>query len=167
MRVIIALLVLSIALIGCVDDGVTTSTPETAYHCDGVPGVAFDILNDNPCLEGAMRTEGVGGVEQWKPERHTVISIPGTIEGYENYLSGHAEIVYDNGYIFNLLLINGEWGYGLPSMILPEGCIGFKMVVDVDVENDAQGDLVAGAFVSLPNSDERLLVGSAVMEYEG
>ena len=167
MKIKLIFILMVLILIGCVEDATITPTQEALYLCPGTPDIAFEVLNDNPCLEGAMRTEGVGGIEQWKPERHTIISIPETIEGYENDLSGHAEIVYNNGYVFNLFLINGEWGFELPAMIISEGCVGFKMVVDVDVENDAQGDLVAGAFISLPTSNERLMVGSSVMNYNG
>ena len=87
MKIKLIFILMVLILIGCVEDATITPTQEALYLCPGTPDIAFEVLNDNPCLEGAMRTEGVGGIEQWKPERHTIISIPETILSQDVALS--------------------------------------------------------------------------------
>lgn len=113
-----------------------TSIPTQEFACTGLPGVGFLIINDNPCLLGPMMTLAEDGItQQYRPERHVLISRPGNADGYEDDYSGHAPIAYNDGYVFDISTLTGEWGFELPPMRLAAGCHILKASGEGDIDD--------------------------------
>ena len=156
MRKIFILILLLV--VGCATKA--TPTPITGYRY--LLGNDFWVFNDNPMLEGYLVDVAEDGTVRYRPEKHSIYSEARTIEGYEDQYSGHASISYNNGYVFDISSINGEWGFRLPTQIISVGCVIMKMVGESDINPDLEvgNSYTVNMYVSLPGASDMILVGT-------
>ena len=133
----------------------------------GEMGAGFTVLNDNPHLYGNIKTEvnSLTGpyfflVEQNRPEKHYMISNPGNANGFLDQYSNHAPVEYKNGsYIFDIVSLNGEWGFGLPLVTFTPGCKAMKAIGSSIVVSDTPGDHTIKAYLRFSDSDSTYPLG--------
>jgi hypothetical protein len=146
-----------------------TPTQEvTRYLCNGTPSAEFNVLNNNPCLSGSVRTETGDWVEQYRPEKHYMVNNAVTVEGYPDEFSGNAPISYDGvSYNFDIWLKNGEWGFGLPLVVFEQGCHMIKATGNSVVNTAYPNNHSLKANLRLADSDVTIPLGTTQLPTDG